>query len=189
MGSRIRITRDRRRMLLWISDESLAVDGGGFSSTLSFRKGQLPRQSHPYSPKREYSWKGQKGIDDRTYDDDGGGTRKSIMRIIPSSTTTSRPEAAQKSKEQNSPVNSVVVFEDKGPFSEIGGVIRLISIPRSDKFMRQSSSSQYCRGPIRSMSSNSLTLTFVGKLGTTPILTGKTIGKIGSRDGLIDLTV
>ena len=132
----------------------------------------------------------KKGIDNRTYDYDGGGTRKSMMRILPSSTTTSRPEAAQKLQQLNSSVNSAVVFEDNGPFNEIGGVIRLISSPRSAKFVRQSSSSQYCRGPKRSSTlSKSMRSASVGKLGNIPILTGKTIGKIGSRDGLIDLTV
>ena len=131
----------------------------------------------------------KKGIDNRTYDYDGGGTRKSMMRIMPLSTTTSRPEAAQKLQELKSSVNSAVVFEDNGPFNEIGGVIRLISSPRSAKFVRQSSSSQYCRGPKRSIPLKSLTSASAGKLGNIPILTGKTIGKIGSRDGLIDLTV
>ena len=92
-------------MLLWVSDETLEGDGGALSSTLSFWKGELPRQSHSYSHKQKQHQKSKKGMDDRTYDYDGGGTRKSIMWIIPlvSSTTTSRPEAAQKLQEQNFP--------------------------------------------------------------------------------------
>ena len=130
-------------------------------------------------------------MDDRTYDYDGGGTRKSIMRIIPASTTTSRPEAAQKLHEIMSPnsnnLNNIVVFEEDGPSNEIGGVIKLITIPPSDMPTRQSSSLQYCRGSMKSVMTSALESG--GKLVTIPMLMGKTIGKIGSRDGLIDLRV
>jgi len=137
-------------------------------------------------------------MDDRIYDYDGGGTRKSIMRIIPPTTTTSRPEDAQKLQEKlcqesmspdSNISNSTVVFEEDGPSNEIGGAIRLITNSRSDTITRQSSSSQYCRGAEKSNWSGVPKSASVGKLGTIPILMGKTIGKVGSRDGLIDLTV
>ena len=92
-------------------------------------------------------------MDDKTYGYDGGGTRKSVMRNPDNlllSSTTSRPEAAQKLQDievlNPNISNSTVFFEEDGPSNEIGGAIRLITIPRLDMLMRQSPSSQCCSG-------------------------------------------